>query len=196
MVVILKEEKKIIRNKILEVRKAADAGFIHEMSQKIARKITALEAFKKSGIIMAYMDFRNEVATMDLIKFCITHNKKVALPRIECSETGLKDIFAYEINDVLSDTEPGFYGIMDPVRKAENLVSPDKIDIVLVPGVAFSEDRYRIGYGAGYYDRFLKKVRADCIKVGMAFEFQVLEKIPAEEHDVPLDIIITERRII
>jgi len=195
-VVILKEDKKIIRNKILEIRKAADAGFIHEMSQKITKKIISLETFKKSGIIMAYMDFRNEVATMDLIRFCITHDKKVVLPRIERSETGLKDIYAYEINDVLSDTEPGSYGIMEPVRKAENLVSPDKIDIVLVPGVAFSENRYRLGYGAGYYDRFLKKVRADCIKIGMAFEFQVLEKIPAEEHDVPLDIIITERRII
>ena len=192
----MKEDKKLIRKRILEIREAADAGFIHEMSLKITKKLTAMEIIKSSETVMAYMDFRNEVATMDLIKFCILHGKRVALPRIERGEKGQKDINAYEIHDVLSDTEPGFYGIMEPVRNTENLVRPEEIDIVLVPGVAFSEDRYRIGYGAGFYDRFLKRLRADCAKVGMAFEFQVLKSIPVEEHDVPLDMIVTEKRII
>ncbi|HHW48021.1 MAG TPA: 5-formyltetrahydrofolate cyclo-ligase [Clostridiaceae bacterium] len=192
----MKEEKRLIRKRILEIRETADIGFIHEMSLRITKKFTSMDIFKKSETIMAYMDFRNEVATMDLIKFCISHKKRVALPRIESRETGHKEIYPYVIHDILLDTEPGFYGIMEPVRNPGNLVRPDEIDIVLVPGVAFSEGRYRIGYGAGYYDRFLKKVRTDCIKIGIAFEFQVLKSIPVEEHDVPLDMIITEERII
>ena len=85
---------------------------------------------------------------------------------------------------------------MEPATGQNNTVSPDLIDVVIVPGCAFDLHRNRMGYGAGYYDRFLKLISDNCLKVGVAFDFQVMDEIPCDELDIPMDIIITEDKII
>jgi 5-formyltetrahydrofolate cyclo-ligase len=91
----------------------------------------------------------------------------------------------------LTNLKKGYAGIKEPEGKG---VPPEKIDIVVVPAVAFYKYGHRLGYGKGFYDRFLKKTKA--LKVGVAYDFQILEKLPAESHDIPVDLIITPTQII
>lgn len=95
-----------------------------------------------------------------------------------------------------SDLEKGVLGLLEPKKECKRLLNPEDIDLIVVPGIAFDILKNRIGYGAGYYDRFLKTTREDCLKVGVAFELQILDKINTQEHDVPLNAIITEKRVI
>ena len=74
--------------------------------------------------------------------------------------------------------------------------NPDKLDLVIVPGIAFDKKGHRIGYGYGYYDRFLKTIKKKAVKIGLAFDFQLIESIPEEEHDVPMNIVVTDKEIL
>ena len=92
------------------------------------------------------------------------------------------------------DLKISSYGILEPKKDKIKNISSDKIDLIIVPGVAFDLKGNRMGHGKGYYDRFLNLVKSTSI--GLAFEFQIIENIPVESHDKPIDMIITEKRII
>ena len=94
-----------------------------------------------------------------------------------------------------NDIHLGTYNIREP-KDLTHIVPLNKIDVVIVPLVAASLDRYRLGYGGGYYDRFLRKLRPDLITIGLSYEMQLFESIPIEEHDIRLDYIVTENKII
>jgi 5-formyltetrahydrofolate cyclo-ligase len=102
----------------------------------------------------------------------------------------------YEINDIDKDTLPCYKGIIEPDSTVLKLLDPSEIDLAVIPGVAFDQGKNRIGYGAGYYDRFLHKLRADCLKVSVAFDLQLVDIIPAGRYDVPVDMVITEELLI
>ncbi|HPD01495.1 MAG TPA: 5-formyltetrahydrofolate cyclo-ligase [Acetivibrio sp.] len=187
--------KKDIRKEILNKRIGLIKGDVINRSIRITDKLTSLERFKESKIIMTYMDFKNEVMTSFLTEYCLKLGKTLAFPLIE-SFQGVKKICAYEPKDHINGLKLGAYGILEPVRQLSKKIDPKEIDMVVVPGVAFDTKGYRIGYGAGYYDVFLKEVKDECFKVGIAFELQVIENIPKEEHDVSLDAIVTESRVI
>src|SRR3989338_3616519 len=95
----------------------------------------------------------------------------------------------------LKEFKPKTFGILEPKESYQREFNPDKLDIVIVPGIAFDKNGHRIGYGYGYYDRFLKTIRKETLKIGLAYDFQLIEKIPEERHDVPVDIILTEKEI-
>jgi 5-formyltetrahydrofolate cyclo-ligase len=189
------KSKKDIRKEILDTRIGLIKDEVVKRSIRITEKLTSLERFKESKIIMAYMDFKNEVMTGLLTEHCLKLEKTLAFPLIE-SFQGIKKICAYEPNDHKNALKPGAFGILEPVRQLSRKIDPKEIDMVVVPGVAFDTKGYRIGYGAGYYDVFLKEVKDECFKVGIAFELQVVENIPKEEHDVSLDAIVTESRVV
>lgn len=168
---------------------------VQNKSLQIAQRIIELASFKASETVMCYMDFKNEVMTGCIIEYCLRNGKKVVLPLVDAIN-GVKMIVPYEVMDLEKDLKPGVFGILEPRKESASLFNAGEIDLVVVPGVAFDEKRNRIGYGAGFYDRFLKSVKPDCLKIGIAFEFQIYEAIPVEEHDMPLDLIITENRII
>lgn len=193
---VLENGKSLIRNEILRLRSSLGQEAVEQKSLKIAEKLFGLDQFKKSGLVMCYMDFNNEVRTDILIKKCFEEGKRVALPRVVKNSGIRKEIAAYEIKDTVTNLEKGTYGIMEPKMEITREVNPPDIDLVIVPGVAFDTRKNRIGYGAGYYDRFLKKVRSGCFKIALAFELQVVDDIPAGGDDVPVDMIITEERII
>jgi len=192
----MNDSKRALREEILKKRDAVPKSEIETLSHVIMQK--AADLFKSADIklIMCYMDFKNEVMTRDFIRQCLVSGKRVALPLVEKGADGRKNISAYEIKDEQRDVSPGTYGILEPNPAVTKLVKPTDIDLIIVPGVVFDEGKYRIGYGGGYYDRFLPKVRPDCIKAAPAFELQIVDKVPREEHDIPVDIIITEKRII
>jgi 5-formyltetrahydrofolate cyclo-ligase len=126
-----------------------------------------------------------------MIKECLSIGKKVLVP---FSDTKNRILILSELNS-WEDLTPGSYGILEP--KEEKIIQPssDKIDLIIVPGVGFDEDGRRIGHGKGYYDDLLKYSK-DTISIGLAFEIQILDKIPTEKHDIAVNKIITEKRLI
>ena len=192
----MNDNKSALRSEILKKRNAVPKNEIETLSRVIMQKVADLFKSVDIKLVMCYMDFKNEVMTGDFIRECLALGKRVALPLVEKGLDGRKIISAYEIKDEQRDVTPGAYGILEPNPAVTKPVKPTDIDLVIVPGVAFDEAKCRIGYGAGYYDRFLLKVRQDCIKTAPAFELQLVDKVPREEHDIPVDIIITEKRII
>ena len=188
--------KEEIRKTVLEKRKALTESEIVEKSGRILQGLSLLQAFRQSVLVLCYMDFRNEVRTSGIIDFCLARGQKVAVPRCITTPEGRCDLEIYEIREPAADVRAGAYGIREPDRDRTRRVSPAEVGFALVPGVAFDGNRRRIGYGAGYYDRFLRSVGPACVKAGLAFELQMADEIPSEAHDMSMDLIITERRII
>jgi 5-formyltetrahydrofolate cyclo-ligase len=188
-------EKKLLRQEVASHRKNENRESVERKSIEITRKVVNSEFFINSGTIMCYMDFNNEVMTKYIISHCFENGKRVILPLVD-TINGERKIVPYEIMDLETDVAPGVFGILEPKKDSAKICDPEEIDLVIVPGVAFDINKNRLGYGAGFYDRFLKSVKPDCAKVGIAFEFQIFEAVPVEEHDIPLDFVITEERIL
>ena len=127
-----------------------------------------------------------------MIKKALENGKRVIVPISEIEERNLS---LSELKDYDSELEPGTFNILEPKREFRRLVSPDELDLIIVPGVAFDPSGNRLGRGMGFYDRFLKKVKDNIPIIGLAYDFQVLEKIPANKTDIKVNKIITERRI-
>ncbi len=178
------QSKDSLRIFFLEKRKKLSRSDVLEKSRKIWERLRGLKEFLEARTVLFYYSIKNEVKTDFMIKE-ILGSKKVALPSIRGNS-----IVPLEVND-LEYMRKGKFGIPEPIG---NEVPLDMIDIVIVPGIAFDFEGYRIGYGKGYYDNFLRKIT--CRKVGLAYDFQVVEELPRGWCDVPVDIIVTEKRII
>ena len=143
-----------------------------------------------------FVSFRSEVETMGLINQLLGGGKIVSVPFVSVKE---KKMTAVRLINPGEDLVPGYYGILEPSRKIvdERKIDPAGIDIVVLPGSVFDEKGGRLGYGGGFYDRFLAlEIRPSALRVALAFDMQVLEEVPQQPHDMPVDFIITENRII
>lgn len=187
--------KNEIRKRILAARGRMSEDELSSKSDIIRHKIIESDKFADAGLVLCYMDFRNEVKTGGIIMECLSASKRIALPLIKHNGT-VRELLAYEIKDLDNDVQEGTCGILEPCPEKLQMVDNTEIDLVIVPGVAFDIHKHRMGYGAGYYDRFLKKLQPVCVKMGIAFEIQIEDRIPVEAHDISMDIIITESRII
>jgi 5-formyltetrahydrofolate cyclo-ligase len=139
------------------------------------------------------MSFGSEVLTRPFIDRCFQDGKRVALPRVVVPLEATRHLAIYEIMDPDMNMIPGYKGILEPDASALKLVELDTIDLAVIPGVAFDKDCNRMGYGAAYYDRFLPQLRSGCLKVGVAFDLQLKDRVPVDEFDFRLDMIITEK---
>jgi 5-formyltetrahydrofolate cyclo-ligase len=177
-----------IRQKLLYKRVQQSPDDKEPKDQKIVHEIEQTSAFQNANYILMYISIHGEV---DLAKLFEKHrvNKKFVLPRIQKEE---KSLTLYQINS-LEDLTKGAYSIPEPKEHLEK-IPLEKIDLVIVPGIAYATDGHRIGYGGGFYDKLLKKM--DCPKIGVAYEFQIVENTGEEDHDEKVDIIITEKQII
>ena len=176
-----------LKESILEKRNSLSKDEIIEKSNKIKLNLFNLESYKKSKTAMFFVSFGSEVSTHDIIKESIGR-KTIVVPKV----TG-HEIEPSLILDFDSLVPSGKFGILEPIEIMK--VAYKNIDLVLVPGIAFDKEGHRIGYGFGYYDKFLKKV-PKAVKIGLCFDFQVVDKVPREEYDVPVDFIVTEERVI
>ena len=183
------ESKKDLRKRILSIRNNMPGEDVVNNSRIIRDKIIGLDVYKQSKVIFIYMDFKNEVMTSDLIKHMLSEKKRVVVPYTDTISTVL---IPSEITGE-SDLKLNSFGYSEP--KKVSPVNIEEIDLVIVPGLVFDKNLNRIGFGKGYYDRILNKLKASARKVAVAHDFQVLEEIPAEEHDVKMDMIITEKSI-
>ncbi|MBI2654796.1 5-formyltetrahydrofolate cyclo-ligase [Candidatus Woesearchaeota archaeon] len=179
--------KNQLKEKILEKRNSLSKEDIVEKSRKIKSNLFNLESYKKSKTAMFFVSFSSEVDTHDMIKESIGR-KTVIIPKVVQNE-----IEPSVIIDLDSLIPSGKFGILEPIEIMK--IAYKNIDLVLVPGITFDKEGHRIGYGFGYYDKFLKKV-PKAVKIGLCFDFQVVDKVPREEHDVPVDFIVTEERVV
>lgn len=185
-----KGEKSRIREMARKRRDSLAASDVEAKSKEIALKLMALEEYGKAKAVMFYAAKGSEVQTKELIKAALKEGRKVLLP---ITNTAAGELEAAEIRDYSSDLKPGAFGIMEPKRKSS--VDDEKIDAVIVPGLAFDIEGHRLGYGLGYYDKLLHRL-ANAARIGLAYGFQVLEKLPRESHDERMGIIVTESGVI
>jgi 5-formyltetrahydrofolate cyclo-ligase len=183
--------KKELRNEILKKRDAITKEAHTEKSNYIAQYVIGHSVFEESNVILLFASFRNEVDTANIFKHAIAAGKKVYYPKVLGKEM---EFYRVESED---DFEEGRWGIREPKIEDKRKFIPKQDDdiCVIMPGAVFDKNGNRIGYGGGYYDKFLKKIETvRTHKVGIGFACQVIdiEGFPTEEHDVTLDMLVTE----
>ena len=181
--------KKDFRKQLIESRKNKDSEFISINSQIITEKLLSMDCLQQANTVMLYLDFNNEVKTDQLITKLISLRKTVASPVTIKDE---RKLIPYEIINLKEGINLGAYGIREPNKNISNEIDVKNIDVLIVPAVAYDKNCYRLGYGGGYYDRFIERLRDDAITIGIAFDLQLFDSIPKEEHDAQLNYIITE----
>ncbi|MDD2573522.1 MAG: 5-formyltetrahydrofolate cyclo-ligase [Firmicutes bacterium] len=185
--------KQRIREEILGMRREIPHSQRKEYSLSIFQRLIGLDLFKASHNIMAYVAFRNEVETLPVIRHCLLEGKRVLIP---VSVPKTRELLLSELKDPERDLRPGTYGVPEPAPEFMRPFPKEDLDLILVPAVAYDEKGFRIGYGAGYYDRFLDGLTRVVPSIGLAFELQIIDRVPAEPTDRPVDYIVTENRLI
>lgn len=177
--------KKDIRKSILEKRNQIVQKKWEENSRRIYEKVVTHPFFLDAEVIYCYVDYRNEVCTRDIIINAWKSDKKVAVPRIQ------GDTMTFHYITDWKDLKEGFKGILEPLCMPEAL---DDTPLIIMPGVAFDRDCNRIGYGKGFYDKFLE-MHPRCTTIALSFELQLVEKVPTQDNDICPQILITEENI-
>ena len=181
--------KKKIRIRLKKIRAAIKPLILSYKSRIIMRKLFSLEKFRKAKSILFYVSFNNEVDTLKMISKSIKLKKAVYVPITDFKD---KRLTISRIRLFPGNLERSAYGILEPKLKFREIYLGNKIDIIIVPGVAFDLNGNRLGYGGGFYDRLLK--RMDALKIGLAFDFQVLRTLPTDKNDQKLDLVITDKQ--
>lgn len=181
--------KQLIREEVSRTREDQGEDLINNRSSSIMQKVFSLSDFVNANTIFFYISFRGEVKTLEIIEEALSIGKRVVVAKVDKENKGL---ILSEIES-LTELEPGFLGILEPKEIKE--IKPEELDMVLVPGIAFDEKGNRVGYGKGYYDRFLRKIK-NVPFIGLAYEVQMVNNIPSDKHDISVDKIITEERVI
>ena len=185
------EEKKSIRKEILVKRNELPEEAVREKSRRIKKKLFELLEFKKAKTVMFYAAKDKEVETEEIIRESSKLGKRVAVPVSKVKERDLIPSLLTDYGELVS----GAYGILEPEEECYQPVPLEKLELIIVPGVAFDYWGNRLGFGGGFYDNFLGKVPVNIPRLGLAFELQMVEELPVEENDVPVDGIITEEEI-
>ncbi len=193
---MIKITKNELRKKYLEYRNNLAKEQQLCFSRVVAEKLDQLQWVIEAENIMCFVSIGSEIATHELIKGWLNLGKKVSVPCLEKLPDGNKVMHAVLINSFSDLKTKGSFGILEPELGQSVIIEPCKLDVVIVPGSVFDIYRNRMGYGGGFYDRFLKETSEHCKKIGICYDFQVRKDIPHEAFDVPVDLIITEKRIV
>ena len=178
-------EKKSLRNLLLEKRDGTSFDLMKIASDKISKKLKKIKTFRDAQKIGAYYPIGSEVPTQDIIQELLSDGKEVFLPRVSGENMDFKKISDF------SSLESGSFDIMEPKIECETL---NNLDLILVPTVGITPKGVRLGYGYGFYDRFLANHKT--LTISLTLEKQVVKNIPKSDHDVLIDWIVTEDNII
>lgn len=176
-----------LRKQFLQQREEVSLENRNRWSEVITNKVLEHPQFAAAQVIFTFVSFRSEVNTHAIIQRSLEMGKRIFVPVIDVK---CKELHAVEIAD-FSSLQPGFRGILEPSLLSEK-ANAQEIDLCLIPGAVFAKNGYRIGYGGGYYDRFLPLVNQSAYRLGVAFQFQVVDEIPFENHDIPVHETLTE----
>lgn len=207
-------DKKLIRKQLLKIRNGMPQTEREEKSEIIRQKLYQMPIYQKADVILAYVDYQSEVSTTPLIERALAEGKKVYCPTVQGEEMDFYRIMG------LNELQEGYKGIREPIPEIKRKFDPEAMNaykkvtdtekqlytekkveekqqiLMLMPGTGFDKNRHRIGYGKGFYDRYLQKVCGESIcTIALAFSCQIVEEVPAEEHDIRPDMIVTEEQI-
>jgi len=185
-------QKKILRRYALSIRRGLSQEAIKRKSKKIQKNLFNLSLFKRAGVVLFYLSLPDEVQTYGMIKDSLKIGKRIAVPVVDL-EKG--EIVPFEVKTPEFKLVSGPFGISEPAENNRYPLVVEEIDLVVVPGIAFDKQGKRIGFGKGFYDRFLSRL-INVKTVALAFECQIFGEVPYEEYDIPVDFIITEKRVI
>lgn len=185
-------DKKQLRKEIICLRDALSVAERNDKAEIIIKKLLATELYQKANHIMLFAAFGSELNLLPLLETIIKEGKHAYLPVVDKKTNRILPIEVHNLEDL----KPGCYGIPEPSLDSYQETTPDLLDLIITPAVAFDIDKYRIGYGAGYYDRFFVSLKKDMLKIGVGFDEQLISEVPREPHDIQLDYVLTDKRFI
>lgn len=181
-------DKISLRARILDTRKLLNSAEVKVFGLQVQYRFIETKVFSAARGLALYSPILNEVATDDVHRVAIAAGKRVYYPRIN------KKYLDFVQVNALEDLVPGRFCVLEPVVP-ETITAPE-IDVIVVPGVAFDRRGHRLGFGGGYYDRFLSTGAAELVKVGLCYDFQLCDMLPEEQHDQRLDYLVTDTELI
>jgi 5-formyltetrahydrofolate cyclo-ligase len=184
--------KNAIRKEVLGKRDRIPHELKGAKDSSIKQRLLALPEFLSARSVLFYASFRSEVETSGIIREALSMGKRVVLPKVD-KEKHMLTLYEIKSPDELA---PGFIGIPEPMQRKERLVHLADIDLVIVPGAGYDYTGNRLGYGGGYYDILLSGKKKNMPVIALAYEEQLVDAIPAEKHDVRVDMIVTDGRVI
>ncbi len=184
--------KNEIRAEVLKRRDSIPLDLKKRKDAAINNSFFNLEEFIDAKSVLMYVSFRTEVDTFGQLEGILCLGKKLVVPLVDSKQ---KKLTLYEIKDI-TDLVSGYMDIPEPKAVENRKVELKDIDIIVIPGTGFDTKGNRLGYGGGYYDRLLADTEKNIPKIALAFEEQIVEEIPSEPHDMKMDIIITDERVI
>jgi 5-formyltetrahydrofolate cyclo-ligase len=182
-----------LRKLILQKREDLTLAERKSKSKAIIDNLWQIEQFAEAGTVFSYVNFRSEVETLPLIRQALARQIRVSVPLTLVAESRLE---AYEILNPAKELKPGYCEIPEPDPDQVKGIDPGEIDVVLLPGSVFDIRGGRLGYGGGYYDRFLDLEAPHALRIAFAFELQVVDKVPLLAHDKRIHFLVTEERIV
>lgn len=174
-------DKKALRAAIRQQKRAMTEEQIVSKSEKLGQLLAQNELYKNAKIFYGYLPYNQEVRTVSMLEQALREGKRVAVPK--CYGDTMKFIYM----DDLSQVAPGYAGIPEPI--ADGPVANDPTALVLMPGMAFDPQGHRIGYGGGFYDKFLA-AEPDHPTLALCYDFQMLPYLETEEYDIPVDCVL------
>lgn len=174
-------DKKALRKAIREQKRAMTEEQIEEKSRRLGELFAASEAYQKAKTIYGYLPYNQEVRTVPMLERALADGKRVAVPKVYGEE--MKFLYLTDLTRVAK----GYAGIPEPI--ADGPVADDPQALVLMPGLAFDREGHRIGYGGGFYDKFLAG-EPEHPTLALCYDFQVLPKLETEAYDIPVDYVL------
>lgn len=189
-----RQKRKNLRQTVLTKRDRLVESERAAKSLSIASRIMGLPEMTTARLCFVYMHFRSEVQTTAIINRLLVAEQTVVMP---CTLPHTLQLAAVEITDPDKQLAPGYCGILEPLPAlvATGACDPGIIDVAIVPGSVFDRFGGRLGYGGGYYDRFLATDAPRAVRVGVAFELQMVDRVPVEAHDQFMDFVVTEKNL-
>lgn len=180
-------DKKTLRKQIISLRSEMPPGIRKQAEDAVYQQLFSSPYFHEAKVICSFVSFREEIEMTPINQTILDQGKTLLLPYI----TPEKTMVFLQVND-LNGLKINHYGILEPDPLVHPLFDLHKLDLVLTPGVAFDEAGYRVGYGAGFYDRFFTKINKAIPRIGIAYELQVVAIVPKDDYDQSLSHLITE----
>lgn len=183
------KSKITLREHLKMERQTLSKQVVRERSKLIVEQLLSLPEFFRSDVVHTYISSKNnEVDTHELIRILLKQKKRVVVPIADKATKTMKHSELFSLGELVG----GAYGILEP--RMYRPVSPSELQVVVVPALAVDRNGNRLGFGAGFYDRFLQEIKAP--KIALAYDFQIVDEVPRENTDVPVSFVITEQEII
>lgn len=184
--------KKKIRKEILSFRNKMDKNEKNKKDDIITKKFLESSSYKNSRNIFSYISYKSETDTKKIIETALKDGKNVYVPRTLYDKRIMEVVKIDSLDNLVEDR----YGILEPEKDKKAVKDYDIFDLIIVPGTAFDKRGGRMGYGAGYYDKFFRKLRKKINKTALAYDFQIIGEVPMSRFDERVDLIITENEVI